>query len=196
MNIFKFLTVTMFLTSLLFFPAFANAVSDNYLNSANAYYQNYLTTKNKELLDKSYLNYYKASEVEPSSSSYLGMGMVFIEKKMNAQAKKYLYKAYSIDENDATANYYLALYSFNNEDYLKALHFYKKAYENGLSGNYDVNLKLGTIYEKIGDIRRARKYYKSALTLNSASVEAKSRLDAINAIEAGKIQNSTGLPQA
>lgn len=182
-----FVTLTVLLSAA---GVLANAESTKCLDSANSYYQNYLTTKNKELLDKAYLNYYKASEIEPSASSYLGMGMVFIEKKMNAQAKKYLYKAYSVDENDATANYYLGLYSYNNEEYLRALDFYKKAYANGLSGNYDVNLKIGTIYEKVGDISKAKRFYESALKLNSSSQEAKSRLKAIEQLEAAKIKNN------
>jgi len=157
-----------------------------YLSNGNTFYQNYLITKNKELLDKAYLNYYKASETAPSASSYLGMGMVFIEKKMNARAKKYLYKAYSIDENDATANYYLAKFSYENEDYLKALEFYKKAYANGLSGNYDVNYKLGSIYEKVGDISKARIFYHSALALYPDSSEVKSRLHALEVLDSNR----------
>lgn len=160
--------------------------SSIYINNANKFYQNYLVTKNNELLDKAYLNYYKASEITPSSSSYLGMGMVFIEKKLYSRAKKYLYKAYSLDENDATTNYYLAKYSYQNEDYLKALEFYKKAYANGLSGNYDVNLKLGAIYEKVGDISKSRVFYQSALALNPNSQEAKARLIELDNLECGK----------
>lgn len=157
-----------------------------YLVDGNTYYQNYLITKNKELLDKAYLNYYKATETAPSASSYLGMGMIFLEKKMNSAAKKYLYKAYSIDENDATINYYLAKYSYDNEDYLKALDFYKKAYSNGLSGNCDVNLKLASIYEKIGDISNARVFYQSALMLQPETQDIKSKLRELELLEANK----------
>lgn len=168
-------------------PVLADDVSA-YLQDGNSYYQNYLITKNKELLDKAYLNYYKATEIAPSASSYLGMGMVFIEKKMNARAKKYLYKAYSIDENDAITNYYLAKYSYDNEDYLKALDFYKKAYSNGLAENYDVNLKLGSIYEKVGDISKARVFYQSALTLNPNDQEIKNRLSELELLDSNKFK--------
>lgn len=160
--------------------------SSEYLKDGNTFYQNYLVTKNKELLNKAYLSYYKASEIEPSASSYLGMGMVFIEKKLNSRAKKYLYMAYSIDENDATTNYYLAKFSYQNEDYLRALEFYKKAYENGLSENYDVNFKLGSIYEKVGDISKAKVFYQSALLLNPKSMEVKTRLSELDFTDSNK----------
>ncbi|MBQ2871080.1 hypothetical protein IJE86_05215 [bacterium] len=157
--------------------------SEKLLADGNFLYQKYLETKDVVILDRAYLNYYKASQIEPSASSYLGMGMVFIEKKMTKKAKKYLYKAYSIDENDAVANYYLAKFSFENEDYLRALFFYKKAYANGLADNYDVNEKLGTIYEKVGDTERAKLFYRAALNLNPNSEHAQNRLNALDYFE-------------
>lgn len=162
------------------------AADDKYLVDGNKFYQDYLVTKNKELLEKAYLNYYMSSEKTPSASSYLGMGMVFLEKKMNSRAKNYLYKAYSMDENDAITNYYLAKWSALNQDYLKALDFYKRAYANGLANNYDVNLSIAAIYEKVGDLTNAKKYYQSALRLNANSFEAKVGLENIHALEQSK----------
>lgn len=164
----------------------AYADSTKELVDGNRYYQNYLITKDKTFLDKAYLHYYKASELEPSASSYLGMGMVFLEKKMYARAKNYLYKAYSVDENDATINYYLAKFSYQNQDYIKALEFYNRAYFNGLSGNYDVNYSIAVIYEKVGDFSAAKKYYKAALRLNPNSVEVKERMAALELLETNK----------
>lgn len=157
--------------------------SEPYLESGNKFYQNYISTGNEELLEKAYLNYYKAAKLEPSASSYLGMGMVFIEKKMNSQAKKYLYKAYCLDENDPVSSYYLGKFSYENEDYIKALKFYKKAYENGFSEDYQTNLKLGSIYEKLGDMPKSKIHYQLALTLNPASVEAQMGLNAVESLD-------------
>ena len=157
-----------------------------YLEDGNSLYQSYVETKNLDFLEKSYLNYYKASEIAPSASSYLGMGMVFIEKKNYKKAKQYLYKAYSIDEYDATVNYYLAKFSFENEDYLKALFFYKKAYDNGLAQNYDVNEKIATIYEKVGDVQRSKIFYELALKLNPDSEYCAKRLLSLDEFENSK----------
>lgn len=163
--------------------AFAVSEREQRLIDANAFYQNYLVTKDKALLNKAYLNYYQSNLIQPTSSGYLGMGMVFIEKKMNARAKKYLYKAYSIDEKDATVNYYLGQFSYQNEEYLKALDFYKRAYDNGLSGNYEVNVKIASIYEKLGDIAVARKFYEAALELNPTSEFCEERLFQLDSLE-------------
>ncbi len=162
--------------------------SEPYLVSGNKFYQDYINTGNKELLDAAYLNYYKAAKLEPSASSYLGMGMVFIEKKMNSQAKKYLYKAYCLDENDPVSSYYLGKFSYENEDFIKALKFYKKAYENGFSEDYETNLKLASIYEKLGDTNNAKIHYQLALKLNPASEAAQAGLNAIGKLDADIIK--------
>ena len=62
--------------------------AERYLIDGNRFYQDYLATKNKAFLDDAYLNYYKSVEISPTSSGYLGMGIVLLEKQMNRKAKK------------------------------------------------------------------------------------------------------------
>ena len=157
-----------------------------YLKNGNKLYQSYLQTKDKEQLDEAYRNYYKATEIMPTSSSYLGMGMILLEKDMDKKAKTYLYKAYSVDETDSVTNYYLAKYFEKQEDYLKALIFYKKACEFGLADNYDVNYSIGAMYEKVGDFSLAKRYYQTALKLNPTSEEIQNRLSVIEVLERNK----------
>lgn len=171
------------------FISFLPAKSDEatqYLIDGNKFYRDYIVKKNQELLDKAYLNYYKASEKSPSSSSYLGMGMVLMEKKLDSVAKKYLYKAYNIDEQDPATNYYLAKYSEHNKDYLRALNFYTRAYEYGYSNNYDVNYSIASIYEKVGDYEKAKRFYKLAKTLNPDIGDAQERILIIEKLEQNK----------
>ena len=157
--------------------------ASQYLIDGNKYYRDYIIKKNNDLLDKAYLNYYKASEKQASASSYLGMGMVLMEKKLHSVAKKYLYRAYSIDERDPAANYYLAKYSEYNKDYLRALNFYKRAYEYGYSDNYEVNYNIASIYEKVGDYKKAKQFYKLASSLNPEMNDAKERILIIENLE-------------
>lgn len=140
---------------------------EDYLTAGNKFYQSYIKTQNKQDLENAYLNYYKASQTNPSVSSFLGMGIVFIEKNMNSRAKEYLYKAYSIDKNDAATNYYLGILSYNNEEYVKALDYFKISYDLGLAYNYHLNLIMATIYEKVGDFELAKEYYIQAKSLNT-----------------------------
>ncbi len=175
-----------FLIFILCFSAtFVKAVEidEHYLEAGNNYYQEYLANHNTDLLEEAYLNYYKASEIKPTASAFLGMGMVFIEKGKMKQAKQFLYKAFSADANDVITNYYLAKFYFHEENYLRALYFYKQSYENGLAENYDVNLKLAIIYEKVGDIELAKKYYNAACMLNPQDEYAYTRLSLIEYYE-------------
>ncbi len=164
----KFYTFSVYcLVSIYLISPPAAFATENYLSAGNKYYQSYIKSQNKQDLENAYLNYYKASQTNPSVSSFLGMGIVFIEKNMNAQAKAYLYKAYSIDKNDAATNYYLGILSYNNEEYVKALDYFKISYDLGLAYNYHLNLIMATIYEKVGDFELAKEYYQKAKTLNT-----------------------------
>ncbi len=144
-----------------------------------------MQTNNVDSLDDAYLNYYKASEIEPSAQSFLGMGMVFLEKKMYPQAKHYLYKAYSIDENDSISNYYLAKFAFHKRDYTRAIYYFKRAYEMGLSDNYDTNYSLGVLYEKVGDLEASKIYYQNAQNLNT-NARLSENINRVNALEKTK----------
>ena len=165
--------------------SFAQSGQD-YLSKANTFYKNYEVSGNKEDLENAYLYYYKSAQQSPSLAGYLGMGRVFVEKHMYPQAKKYLYSALSIDKNDAVTNYYLAILAYVNEEYVRALDFLKIAYENGLSENYDVNLKMATIYEKVGDFDLAKNFYNSASKLNSLDNQLQNKLLSIDELEGNK----------
>ena len=76
--------------------------------------------------------------------------------------------------------------AYVNEEYVKALDLFKIAYDNGLSNNYDVNLKLATIYEKVGDFELAKKFYSTASTLESNNITFQNNLKNINELELNK----------
>ena len=174
-----------FLFSGILAPAFAQNELD-YLREANTFYKSYEISKNKEDLENAFLCFYKSAQINPTLESYLGMGKVFVEKNMYTNAKKYLYRALSIDKNDAFTNYYLAILAYVNEEYVKALDLFKIAYNNGLSNNYDVNLKLATIYEKVGDFELAKNFYSTAMTLDANNETVQNNLKNINELELNK----------
>lgn len=189
MNLNKVLTLTLSILTLnlsSYNKTYAENIS--YLNKGNQHFEQYVNTQNKQELENAYFNYYKASQTTPCASSFLGMGMVFIEKDMYSRAKIYLYKAYNIDENDAATNYYLGKFYFKNEEFVKALDFYTRAFELGLSDNYDLNLKIATIYEKVGDFEQAKNYYETAQNLNPADTSLKNKSQYLDNLNANKIK--------
>lgn len=157
-----------------------------YIERGNSLFQEYIRTKNEHSLDEAYKNYFKAIEIAPSSSGFLGMGMVLLEKKLYPQAKTYLYRAYSIDENDAVSNYYLAKFSTHKQEYTKAIDFYIKAYNGGLSENYDINNSLGVLYEKVGDLEKAKTHFEKAYKLNPSDTTIKNKIASIQILERNK----------
>ena len=174
-----------FLLNGLFTSSFAQNEQD-YLREANTFYKRYEYSKNKEDLEKAFLCFYKSAQVSPTLESYLGMGKIFVEKNMHANAKKYLYRALSIDKNDGFTNYYLAILAYLNEEYVKALDLFKIAYQNGLADNYDVNLKLATIYEKVGDFELAKTFYSTAMAIDANDSNSKNNLKNIDELELTK----------
>ena len=162
--------------------------TEDFLIKGNEYYQSYLEKQDSKDLENAYSNYYKEAQVRPSVSSFVGMGKVLIEQNNYPEAKKYLYRAYSIDKNDAITNYYLAKFSFNNQEYLRALSFFLKAYQNGLANNFDVNVQIATIYEKVGDFELAKKYYISAQNLSKENDYFGNKIFNLDDMEANKIK--------
>ena len=64
----------------------------------------------------------------------------------------------------------------------------KKACEYGLSENYDVNLKMAIIYEKVGDFELAKEYYQKAQKLNPNDEFLNFKLYNLEELEANKIK--------
>lgn len=145
----------------------ACSLEEDYLTKANNYYKSYVVDKDKHDLENAYYYFYKASLTTPSAKSFLGMGRVFIEKEMYDKAKVYLYKAYNIDKNDAMVNYYIGCYYFKKEEYTKALSFFVRAKELGVLDGFDINYKMATIYEKVGDFELAKEFYAKAQKFNT-----------------------------
>ncbi len=81
-------------------------------------------------------------------------------------AKDYFTRAVNLENLNPFANFYFAEYYFSRRDYNEALKYYLIAYKNGYANSYEVNLKLATIYEKLGDIQKAQKHYIQTKKLN------------------------------
>ncbi len=97
-------------------------------------------------------------------------------------AKNYFYRAVSTNPNNPYVNFYTAEYYFNQKEYNEALKYYKNAYNNGYKKLYEVNLRLGTIYERLGDINKAKKYYTIASSIKPDFEELKSKIKSLDKV--------------
>ena len=109
----------------------------------------------------------------------------------NRYAKEFYYRTLSIDENYAPGYEVFGDYYYNREEYRRALKQYNEAYirDNSI---YNVNNKIGTIYQKLGDTQSALKYLNEAYKINpSEELNAKIRLlEELNSSNALYYQNT------
>jgi len=81
-------------------------------------------------------------------------------------AKSYFYRAVNLENLNPFANYYFGEYYFNMKDYRRALKYYTIALNNGYASYYEVHNRLATVYEKLGDLAKAKDYYSVSLVVN------------------------------
>jgi len=124
-----------------------------------------LTAEDKKLyLEQAMRNYYLATKINGTIiDANTGLARVYDMMNQDRLAKEYFSKALNLNPYDPKANLYFANFYFTRNDFLKALSYYKIAYERGFSQNYELNYRLGVIYEKIADIETAKIFYIRAL---------------------------------
>ena len=116
-----------------------------------------------EYLQKASGEYHILTHAQPDNLyPIIQMARVYDMEQENRFAKAYFFQALKIDKNNADTNYYFGDFYYKRREYTKALYFYNKAFKNGFKSDYEVFIKMGTIYEKLGDLLKANQYYKRA----------------------------------
>lgn len=116
--------------------------------------------------------YYMVSIINPGLvDAQLGLARLYDEMNIDNFAQKYFFVSLDLDNHNPKSNFYFAQYYYKRNDFIKALSYYKKAYDYGYSKNYETNYQMGVIYEKLADIKSAIKFYKSALKLKPKNSE-------------------------
>ena len=139
-------------------------------------------------LQKASGEYFILSQADPKDLyPIVQLARVYDLENKNQFAKAYFFQALKIDKNNAETNYYFGEYYYKRRDYTRAIYFYNIAFENGWKENFDILLRMGTIYEKLGDLLRANQYYKKAYLVNPDNTKIP---DKIRALEALKYQNT------
>ena len=108
----------------------------------------------------------------------IGLGRVYDALKLDNYAQEHFYSALNLNNKNPKTNFYFANYYFNRDEYMMALLYYKKAYNDGYQKNFEANYRLGIIYEKLADIQNSILYYKKALAIqpNNSELYEKIRL--------------------
>lgn len=136
--------------------------------------------KEKVFLQKASGEYFIWTQLEQKNIyPIVQMARVYDLENENSFAKAYFFQALKIDKNNPTTNYYFAEYYYKREDYTRAIYFYNVAFDNGLRENYDVLIKMATMYEKLGDLLRANQYYKKAFLVKPDNIELPDKIRTI-----------------
>jgi tetratricopeptide (TPR) repeat protein len=137
------------------------------LSLADFYFDKALSANNKEekqaYLEKASGEYFILTQAEPKKLyPIVQLARVYDFEGQNSFAKAYFFKALKIDKSNAETNYYFGDFYYSRNDYKRALYYYNKAFENGYEANFSVLIKMAVMYEKLGDLEKANRYYKRA----------------------------------
>jgi len=100
------------------------------------------------------------------SGGYQNKGNIFMLTNQLDSAYKYLNIGYSKSPNDPWTNLVLGQYYENKENNsVKALPYYQRAYELGGEEWAEINGNIGQLFLNIGEYTKAEKYFKHALKL-------------------------------
>ncbi len=147
--------------------------SQEVLAEADMFFEKYEEANEIKYLTTAMAKYYILTRINPTDIySTIQLARTYDIVKNDKQAKKYFNIALDINKKDADLNYYFAEFYYTRNDYKRALKYYKKAYDNGYSDDYDANLKIATIYEKFADLVKAQYYYEK-----TNSIKKTQRLD-------------------
>ena len=162
------------------------------LKRADYYFNKALNEEDKDIkknyLQKASGEYFILTQIEYNNLyPIVQMARVYDLENKNSYAKAYFFQALKIDKYNTQTNYYFGEYYYKRRDYTRALYFYNIAFENGLQENFDILLKMGIMYEKLGDLLRANQYYKKAYLVKPENTELP---DKIREIENLKYRNT------
>ena len=101
--------------------------------------------------------------------SAIQLGRIYDYQKQDRYAKSYFSRALGLNYRNPYVNYYIANFYYDRKDYKKALRYYRKAMDYGIKEDIELLSKMGDIFEKFGDLRRANICYKRAFLADPAN---------------------------
>ena len=134
-------------------------------------------------------NYFIATKLDKGAiEGDIGLGRVYDAMNLDTLAKEHFYKSINIETYNPKSNFYFGNFYFRRNEFLSALFYYKIAHNNGYSNKYELNYRLGVIYEKLADIETAKLFYKKALRLKPTNVDLYEKIRLLDDLNYGNSQ--------
>lgn len=157
------------------------------LNEADLYfdYANKQTNKNdkEKFLELALGKYFLASKINPDYTRiYTQLARIYDEMSKDTLAKSNFFHALNLNYTDPYNNFWFGEFYFKRKDYKRALKYYNLAYNNGYSDNFELNLRLATLYEKFADLANAKKFYEATYQINPQQKEIPQKIQLIDSL--------------
>lgn len=144
----------------------------------NTYYEMSRVSNNyQELIDNS-LYYFKRamSYNDANAEAHIGIAKVYFTTGQKEKSYDEMLKAYELGLDNLNSLFTIGIFYSENGEYEKALNSFKRYLELAQTDNEKVHLTMGEIYEKLGELDKARTEYFKVININGFNVEAKKRI--------------------
>ncbi len=133
----------------------------------------------KNLLHKAMKNYHILLKITPDNTSVLNRrALIYDIEERNLLARSFFARSLNIDETNPETNYLVGDYFYKRRDFKRGLKYFTVAYDNGYI-DYDISYKLAIIYEKLGDLCNAKRFYQEAYNLDQSQTFLLEKIESI-----------------
>lgn len=161
---------------------------DNYLKKA----ENTKISKTKIQQEFNYRQalgfYITATEINPETVvTYGKIGYIYHKLGEYTLARSNFDHGLNLQRNNPYVSYLYAGFYFDNQDFNKAIKYYKIAQKNNYPNKYSLYYNIGETNEKLGDLVRAKHFYSMAYALKPSD-KLKAKMRSIDTLQYGKSQ--------
>jgi len=130
-----------------------------------------------DLLHQAMKNYYILLKITPDNVDVLNKrALIYDVQDRNILARSYFSRSLNIEKDNPETNYLVGDYFYKRRDFKRALRYFSSAYENGYS-DFDISYKLAVIYEKLGDLCNAKRFYQEAYSFDESKSEILEKIE-------------------
>lgn len=145
--------------------------TEQLIYEGNAAFNQALKADKKYYRDK-YFNdamgkYYLVSKADKTNAyAITQIARIYSIKNEDRLAREYFFKAVNLERKNPHSHYHFGEFYFKKGNLDHALLHYLIAYDNGYKNNFNLNCRLGIVYEKLADLEKAKKFYEDAFKIN------------------------------
>lgn len=132
-----------------------------------------------DLLHQAMKNYYILLKISPDNVDVLNKrALIYDMQDRNLLARSLFSRSLNIQKDNPETNYLVGDYFFKRRDFKRALRYFSAAYENGYV-DFDINYKLAVVYEKLGDLCNAKRFYQEAYSYDESKSDILDKIESI-----------------